>query len=438
MKSAPKVPYADPRVGARVEYAFAAAAAIFVATYVLISAQKVGRYRIERPSAAMFGAALMIAFGVVGPLEALGSIDLDVLVLLLGMMLLVAGLDACGFFDHVSLVIARRARTQWEFLWTLMVATAVLSALLLNDAIALLMTPIVVRACRGMALDPIPFLVGEGIAVNVGSVATEVGNPQNAFIGIHSGIPFLDWALVMAPITAACLAVSIGVVRLAFRHRLANAITARPPHDSIVPIHRPGLAFSLAILLAAVVAFFVSAPTWLPAIALAGGSVVLFGLPLVNRGASARGIMGKVDWSILLFFIGLFVVIAGVESSGVRASIQAGFTALAGGNEGGVWWLSGLSAVLSNLVSNVPAVFLLAQVVRGAPAASQRTLWLTLAASSTLAGNATILGAAANVIIVSAASRQGVDISFRDWFRAGFPATVATLVLATALLASVA
>ena len=317
-----------------------------------------------------------------------------------------------------------------------MLATAVLSALVLNDAIALLMTPIVVRACRAMALDPVPFLVGEGIAVNVGSVATEVGNPQNAFIGIHSGIPFLEYALFMVPITAACLAVSIGVVRLAFRHRLAGAITARPPHDSLVPIHRPGLAFTLVVLLAAVVAFVASAPTWLPAVALAGGSLVLFGLPLVNRGASARGILGKVDWSILLFFIGLFVVIAGVESSGLRESIQAGFTALSGGTEGGVWWLSGLSAVLSNLVSNVPAVLLLAQVVRAAPAAGQRTLWLTLAASSTLAGNATILGAAANVIIVQAASRQGVDISFREWFRAGLPAAVATLVLATALLAA--
>jgi Na+/H+ antiporter NhaD/arsenite permease-like protein len=416
-------------------FAFYAAGAIFVATYVLISAQKVGRFHVDRPAAAMLGAALMIAFGVVGPLQAIQSIDLNVILLLLGMMLLVAGLDACGFFDHISLLIARRARTQWEFLWTLMVATAVLSALVLNDAIALLMTPIVVRACRGMALDPVPFLVGEGIAVNVGSVATEVGNPQNAFIGIHSGIPFLEYALFMVPITAACLAISIGVVRLAFRHRLAGAITSRPPGDSLVPIHRRGLAFTLAVLAVAVVAFVASAPVWLPAIALVGGSVVLFGLPLVNRGASARGVLGKVDWSILLFFIGLFVVIAGVESSGLRAWIQAGFTALTGGASGGVVWLSGLTALLSNLVSNVPAVLLLAQVVQGAPGPSQRTLWLTLAASSTLAGNATILGAAANIIIVQAASRQGVNISFRDWFRAGFPATVATLVLATALLA---
>jgi len=419
-----------------VAYALYAAATIFVATYALISTQGVGRYRVERPTAAMLGAALMIAFGVVSPTQAIGGIDLNVLILLLGMMLLVAGLDACGFFDYVALLIARRARTQWEFLWTLMVAAAVLSALVLNDAIALLMSPIVVRACRAMALDPIPYLVGEGIAVNVGSVATEVGNPQNAFIGIHGNIPYFEYASVMAPITVACLVISIGVVRLAFRRRIAGAITKRPPHDTLVPIHKPGLAFTLVVLLTAAVGFFATTPDWLPVIALTGGSVVLFGLPLVHRGASSRGIVGKVDWSILLFFIGLFVMIAGVQSSGLADLIKTGFTALSGGNTGGVWWLSGLSAILSNLVSNVPAVLLLAQVVLAAPVAKQKTLWLTLAASSTLAGNATILGAAANVIVVQAASRQGVEVSFRDWFRAGLPVTVVTLVLATAVLAA--
>ena len=419
-----------------VEYAFVAGAAVFVLTYVLISARKVGVLKIERPAAAMLGAALMILLGVVGPIEAIQAINVDVIVLLLGMMLLVAGLDACGFFDTVSEFIARRARTQVELLAALMVAAAVLSALVLNDTIALLMTPIVIRACQAMRLDPVPFLVGEGIAVNVGSVATEIGNPQNAYIGIRSGIPFIEYAAVMTPITAACLAIAIVGVALAFRRRLAPPIEARPPEESVAKVHRPGLAFTVAVLLGSVVAFFLSAPSWLPAIALAGGSFVLFGLPVVNRKSSSRALIGSVDWTILLFFIGLFIVIAGVERSGVRASIQDSFTFVSGGSTGGVWWLSGLSSVLSNLVSNVPAVLLLEPAVRGAPLAQQRTLWLTLAASSTLAGNATILGAAANVIIVQAATKRGVEVTFRDWVRAGLPVTIATLVLATAVLAS--
>jgi len=419
-----------------VDYLFVAGAAVFVLTYVLISARTLGRFRIDRPAAAMLGAALMLVLGVVGPLEAVKAINVDVIVLLLGMMFLVAGLDACGFFDAVAHLVARRARTQTELLAALMVAAAVLSALVLNDAIALLMTPIVVQACRAMGLDPVPFLVGEGIAVNVGSVATEIGNPQNAYIGIQSRIPFVEYAAIMAPITAACLAIAIVGVALAFRGRLAAPIRTRPPEEEVPRLHRPGLAFTLAVLLGSVVAFFLSAPTWLPAIALAGGSLVLFGLPVVNRKASGRALIGSVDWSILLFFIGLFVVIAGVESSGVRAAIQDTFTFVSGGSTGGVWWLSGLSAVLSNLVSNVPAVLLLEPVVRAAPIASQRNLWLTLAASSTLAGNATILGAAANVIVVQAATRQGVEVPFRDWVRAGLPVTIATLVLATAVLAA--
>ncbi|TLZ58796.1 MAG: anion transporter, partial [Methanobacteriota archaeon] len=161
-----------------------------------------------------------------------------------------------------------------------------------------------------------------GIAVNVGSVATEIGNPQNAYIGIQSRIPFVEYAAIMAPITAACLAIAIVGVALAFRRRLAAPIRTRPPETAVAKLHRPGLAFTLAVLLGSVVAFFLSAPTWLPAIALAGGSIVLFGLPVVNRKASGRALIGSVDWSILLFFIGLFVVIAGVERSGVRAGIQ--------------------------------------------------------------------------------------------------------------------
>src|SRR2546422_9589245 len=259
---------------APVEYVFVAGAVVFVLTYVLISARKVGVLKIERPAAAMLGAALMIVLGVVGPLDALQAINVNVLILLLGMMLLVAGLDACGFFNYLSHLIARRARTQAELLAALMVVAAVLSALVLNDTIALLMTPIVVQACRAMGLDPVPFLVGEGIAVNVGSVATEIGNPQNAYIGIQSRIPFVEYAAIMAPITAACLAIAIVGVALAFRRRLAAPIRTRPPEEEVPKLHRPGLVFTLAVLLGSVVAFFLSAPTWLPAIAPAGGSIV--------------------------------------------------------------------------------------------------------------------------------------------------------------------
>jgi len=411
-------------------YTFYAATLVFVVTYVLISLRNVRRFPIERPAVAMLGGALMLVLGILTPAEAIAAINLDVILLLVGMMVLVSGLDACGFFDLVSSRIAARAKTQTSFLVWLMVTTAALSAVVLNDTIALLVTPVVVRSARALRVNPIPYLVAVAISANVGSVATEVGNPQNAFIGIRSGIPFLTFTAYLLPVTVACLAVAIGLVWLAFRKDLAAPLTPAVSMPA-VPLQRRGMVFTLAVTLAVAVAFFASStPEWLPLIALAGGSFVLFFLPFVSK-VTPRNLIAKVDWSIILFFVGLFVLLGGVEASGLSTAIQSGFTSAFGGRSGGLPWLVGLSALLSNLISNVPAVLLLAQVV---PQGSTQ-LWLGLATSSTLAGNATILGAACNVIVVQVASRDGVNVSMRDFVKAGLPVTAATLVLSTFLVA---
>jgi len=408
----------------------AVATAVFLVTYVLISLRNIRRFPIERPAVAMLGGALMLVLGVLTPADALLAINLDVLLLLVGMMVLVAGLDVCGFFDLVSSRIALRAKSQVWFLAWLMIATAALSALVLNDTIALLVTPVVVRSARALRVNPVPYLVAVAIAANVGSVATEVGNPQNAFIAIRSGIPFLTFSAYLLPITIVCLVVSIGLVWLVFRKDLAAplvAVTSMPA----VRLQRRGLGFTLGVTVAVSGAFLASGtPDWLPLIALAGGSFVLFFLPFLTT-ATARALIAKVDWSIILFFIGLFVVLGGVRVSGLSAAIQGGFSTALGGRSGGLVWLVGLSSLLSNLMSNVPAVLLLAEVV---PHGSTQ-LWLALAASSTLAGNATILGAACNVIVVQAASRDGVTVTMKDFMKAGLPVTAATLCLSTLLIA---
>ncbi|TLZ66984.1 MAG: anion transporter, partial [Methanobacteriota archaeon] len=207
----------------------AAATAVFLVTYVLISLRTVRRFPIERPAVAMLGGALMLVLGVLTPAEALLAINLDVILLLVGMMVLVSGLEVCGFFDLVSSRIVTRARTQVSLLVWLMVATAALSALVLNDTIALLVTPVVVRSARALRVKPVPYLVAVAIAANVGSVATEVGNPQNAFIAIRSGIPFLAFSAYLLPVAIACLAVSIGLVWLVFRKDLSAPIGAAAP-----------------------------------------------------------------------------------------------------------------------------------------------------------------------------------------------------------------
>jgi len=410
-------------------FALIAAGIIFVATYVLISIRRIGRFPVDRPSVALLGGALMLLAGVLTPVQAMAAINLDVILLLVGMMLLVAGLEVCGFFDLVSMRIAERARSQASFLAGLMVATAFLSALVLNDAIALLMTPIVVRSAKSLQVRPVPYLVALALAANIGSVATEIGNPQNAFIAIASGIPFLPFTAVLLPVMLACLAVGIGLVWLVFRKDLAAPLH-RADHLPPVHLERTGLAATLGIAFGVVGAFFLSTPPWLPLIAIVGGALVLFVVPFLTK-ATPRALVTKVDWSIVLFFVGLFVLLGGVEVSGLSDEIEGGFTALFGGNSGGLVWLTGLSAILSNLISNVPAVLLLAQVI---PAGSNQ-LWLALASSSTLAGNATILGAACNVIVVQIASREGVEVSMKDFVKAGLPVTVVTLVLSTLLIA---
>ena len=411
-------------------YGLVAATAIFLVTYVLISLRHVGRFPIDRPAVAMLGGALMLLFGVLTPTDAILAINVDVILLLIGMMVLVSGLDVCGFFDLVSSRIAALAKSQASFLVWLMITTAALSALVLNDTIALLVTPVVVRSARALRVNPVPYLVAVAISANVGSVATEVGNPQNAFIAIRSGIPFVTFSAYLVPVMVACLAVSIGLVWMAFRKDLAVALT--PPASASAPqLQRRGLVFTLSVTAAVSVAFLVSpSPSWLPLVALAGGSFVLFFLPLLSTG-TPRTFISKVDWSIILFFIGLFVLLQGVRVSGLSGAIQDGFTSAFGGRSGGLPWLVGLSALLSNLISNVPAVLLLAEVV---PQTSTR-LWLALATSSTLAGNATILGAACNVIVVQVAARDGVTVSMRDFVRAGLPVTAVTLVISTIMVA---
>jgi Na+/H+ antiporter NhaD/arsenite permease-like protein len=195
-------------------------------------------------------------------------------------------------------------------------------------------------------------------------------------------------------------------------------------------VNRRGLALTLAVVVGTVAAFSMASPEMLPFAALIGGAIVLLVLPAIAH-TTPRSLFVKVDWSILILFLGLFIVMKGVETSGLLGEIVA---RIGGGASLDAWRLSGVSAVLSNLVSNVPAVVLLAPLVASAPLAGQGTLWLALAASSTLAGNATILGAAANIIVVQVAAKAGVEVSMKDFVKAGLPTALLTLALAGTLL----
>jgi Na+/H+ antiporter NhaD/arsenite permease-like protein len=422
---------------------------IFLVTYVLISVRRFGKLNLERPAVALFGAALMVLFGVVAADQAFASIQLDILGLLLGMMIIVVSLELCGFFTWVSVKMIRASKNQFQFLILVMLVTALLSALILNDTVVLLFTPIVIKACRLIKANPVPFLVAEAIAANIGSVATPVGNPQNAFIATQSHITFAEFTTKLLPVTVLCLAVAMVLVWLVFRNDLRDGCEKKDrywlcerskPIDAemavrgiaLEPVHR-SVFLVLGALVLVFVGFVLSPYINLPLamVAFIGGAFVLMLLPFFNRSVQPVEVLRKVDWTLLLFFVGLFIVLKGVETSGLLAEMMNTFQASSGSGLTSIPGLTGFCAILSNLISNVPAVMLLSPLVASV---GSNNLWLTLVTSSTLAGNATILGAAANVIVIETGNKMGVEVSLWQFMKAGLPITIITLLLSVIML----
>ena len=429
--------------------------AIFLVTYALISIRRFPKFKIDRPAAALIGAALMILFGVVGTREAIDAINMDIIILLVGMMVLVAGLELCGFFEWVSLRMIRYSKDQFTFLVLTMVITGGLSALVLNDTIVLLFTPIIIRTCRLLKSNPVPYLVAEAIAANIGSVATAVGNPQNAFIATKANISFINFSAKLLPVAAVCMVVAIFILYLfyrkdieqgnaqefrrrilkdgwrAFQDELVKGDAATTSGIRKLKERRAGLYALIGITALTFMAFVLShvLDTPIALIAFLGGVIALFVVPIVTD-VKAKEMLAGVDWSIILFFVGLFVVIEGVKTSSLLSEIEGTFPGFRDGGTPSLEWLTALSAFLSNLVSNVPAVMLLSEMIP----VSQTDLWLALASSSTLAGNATILGAAANVIVAEKAEGMGVEVNFWKFTLVGFPIAMATLFISTIML----
>lgn len=416
-----------------------AALPIFLVTYALISLQRFRGFQLNRPIAALFGALLMVVFGVISWDGALGAVrdGLEILALLLGMMMMVATLEVAGFFEYLADRLARRASTPRGFFVQVSAASAVLSALILNDAVVLLLTPVVIKTCKRLGVHPIPYLMAETICANIGSTATLVGNPQNAFIGIVSGVSFVRYAAIMAPITALCLALAVLMMVRFFAKDLKppeGAAEARPQPD---PVRLDPTLIRLAggVLGGVLVLFVLSSFIGLriAEVAVGGGIVMLFST-VAYRGFRVESILARVDWTILLLFCGLFVVLRGVEDAHlVEGFVSTVSSVGAGGSDPTTLsWFAVVTSVLSNLVSNVPAVLLLAGV---ASALGSDKAWLILASSSTLSGNATLLGAAANLITAEVARVHGYEFHWLKFTLIGLPVAAVTLLVSTALVA---
>lgn len=400
-----------------------AAALIIPVTLIGVAVGRYPRLRMNRATIALVGATLLLATGII-PLEAAyRAVDWNTILLLLAMMILNVNLRLAGFFELVTSAVVRHARTPRRLLAALIVVSGVLSAVFLNDTIALMLTPLVLEVALALRRNPLPYLVALVTAANVGSVATIMGNPQNMLVGLSSGIPFVTFFARLAPIAAAGLVVIWIVVALVYRKEF-TAVTFDPGVAVPAPrIHRPLLRKALLASVVMVVALVAGAPVPLAALVAAA-------LLLITRRLKPERVFREIDWSLLVFFSALFVVTGAIETSGWGETLFAWLRPWA---DGGPASLTAASLVLSNLVSNVPAVMLFRPVVPGL--ADPATAWLTLAMATTLAGNLTLLGSVANLIVAEIARHRGVHLGFREYLKAGTPIALLTLLLGVAWLA---
>jgi Na+/H+ antiporter NhaD/arsenite permease-like protein len=401
---------------------------IFILTYVIISAQKMKWHKLDRPSGALLGAVLMVLSGVLTLDEAYRAIDFNTILLLLGMMLVVAYFKTANCFEYLSYVLITHAGNSFFLLCFVSFSSGILSALVVNDTVCLMFTPLLVIALSRMRLNPVPFLIALATSSNIGSVVTLTGNPQNMLIGVFSKISYPDFTFHLMPIGFVGLIANIFIIYCLFRKdihfkKLDTIALARPALDITLTIK------TLVVLFFIFLGFIFTGN--LPLSAITGGLALI-----IISGIKPQHAMEKVDWTLLLFFSGLFIVVCGINKAGFLALAHQkiepylGKTALSQ-----VVCFSIFSAIASNIVSNVPFVLFSATWID--KFIDPKSMWYVLAMSSTFAGNLTIMGSVANMIVMEL-SKEYVHVGFWDFIKVGFFTTIITTAIGICVIASYA
>lgn len=409
--------------------------AVFLGAYALIATE-----RIHRVAAALGGAAIMFLIHATGAESAFFSthsgVDWNVVFLLLGMMIIVGVLKETGVFDYLAIWAAKRARGRpFRLMVLLVLITAAASALLDNVTTVLLIAPVTFLVCGRLALPVTPFLIAEAMASNIGGAATLVGDPPNIIIASRGGLTFNDFLVHMAPMVIILMVVFIGMCWVMFGRRLrydperAGEIMALDEREAIGD--RRLLWQSLTVLVL-VMAAFVLHPVlhYEPSVVALLGAGVLVALTRVTTEEA----LAEVEWPTLVFFAGLFVMVGALVETGVIGQLsELAVDATAGRPELTAMGLLGASAGLSAIVDNIPYVATMSpiveQLVQSAGHGEGQVLWWALAFGADLGGNATAVGAAANVVVLGIAARNGTPISFWEFTKYGLIVTVVTVTL---------
>jgi Na+/H+ antiporter NhaD/arsenite permease-like protein len=417
-----------------------AAVAVFAGTYALIISEK-----IHRVAAALGGAGLMLLVGATDDTSAFYSvdsgIDWNVIFLLMGMMMIVGVLKRTGLFEYLAIWAAKKARARpFRVMVMLIVITAVASALLDNVTTVLLVAPVTLLVCERLALPAAPFLIAEVFASNIGGIATLVGDPPNIIIGSRAGLTFNDFLVHLAPLAAVLVLVLIALARIMFRsaftpdeQRAAEVMAL----DEREAIRDPRMLVQGLSVLGLVIAGFVLHPVldFAPSIVALLGA----GLLVAISAADTNEVLSEVEWPTLAFFAGLFVMIGGLIDTGVIGHVSDALASAVGDRElGGSMLMLGASGVLSGVVDNIPYVATMAPVtadlVHHLGGDTDHVMWWALAAGADLGGNATAIGASANVVVLGIAERARQPISFWQFTRYGLVVTAATLAVTAAYL----
>jgi Na+/H+ antiporter NhaD/arsenite permease-like protein len=373
-------------------------------------------FRMNRATIALVGATVLVIINNLSLEEAAKLVDINTIMLLFAMMVLNINLRLSGFFNIIANRIIRVAKTPRQLLALIIFSSGFLSSLFLNDTIVIMFTPLLIDVVLKLKRNPIPYLIALAASANVGSVATIVGNPQNMIIGIFSGLSFLQFATYLFPVALCGLIVVWLVIITIYRNEFRS--NENLESEEFQPkIFRPLLIKSTVVLFLMLSAFLAGLPV---AISALGASALL----LITRRIKPERVFLELDWSLLVFFSGLFIVTDILNQILIAPNYNGKIEVFTGNS---VIDLSVISLILSNIISNVPAVLVLSPIIKPIP--KNEIYWLALAMSSTFAGNLTLLGSVANLIVAESAKRRGIILSFKEYLKSGVIITILTFLI---------